>query len=59
MEEEEMGVYTMTLYSLNSADMDYFYPEDKERVKNIFGVLLEDTKHHAELLKLIVEIGVR
>ncbi len=57
LEEEEVDIYTMTLYSLNSDDMNYFGEKDKEQVKRIFKILMEDTKHHAALLKLIVEMG--
>ncbi len=57
LQEEEEDIYTMTLYGFNSEDMNYFNEKDKEQVKRIFKVLMDDTKHHAELLKLIVEIG--
>ena len=57
LEEEEVDVYTLTLYSLNSNDMSYFSEKDREHVKRIFKVLMEDTKRHAELLKLIVEMS--
>lgn len=57
LEEEEVDVYTLTLYSLNANDMSYFNEKDREQVKRIFKVLMEDTKRHAELLKLIVEMS--
>ena len=57
LEEEEVDVYTLALYSLNSDDIDYFTEADRERVKRIFKILIEDTKHHTQLLKLIVEMG--
>ena len=57
LEEEEVDIYTMALYSLNSDDMNYFNEKDKEQVKRIFKILMDDTKHHASLLKLIVEMG--
>ena len=59
LEEEEIDVYVLTLYCLNSDDLNYFSEKDRERVKRIFKILIEDTKHHAELLKLIVDIGAR
>ena len=59
LEEEEVDVYVLTLYCMNSDDVNYFTPEDQEQVKKIFKVLIEDTKHHAELLKLIVEMGTK
>ncbi|GEM_PF-2441360 len=58
LEEEEVDIFTLTLYSLSSDDLNYFDDKDRERIKAIFKVLMEDTKRHAELLKLIVELGV-
>ncbi len=57
LEEEEVDIFTMTLYSMSSDDMNFFSEADRERVKRIFNILMDDTKHHMELLKLIVEIG--
>lgn len=57
LEEEEVDIFTMTLYCMSSDDMNYFDEKGKEQVKGIFKVLMDDTKHHAELLKLIVEMG--
>ncbi|MBI3252378.1 MAG: hypothetical protein HYZ52_03535 [Candidatus Omnitrophica bacterium] len=57
LEEEEIDIYVLTLYCLSSDDLDYFSEKDRERVKRIFKILIEDTKHHAELLKLVVDIG--
>ena len=59
LEEEEVDVYTLTLYSFSSDDMGYFDDKDRERIKMIFKVLMEDTKRHMELLKLIVELDGR
>ncbi len=59
LQEEEEDIYTMTLYSMNSDDMNYFSEKDSEQIKRIFKILMDDTKHHAELLKLIVEMGSR
>ncbi|MBI4431941.1 MAG: hypothetical protein HY592_00450 [Candidatus Omnitrophica bacterium] len=57
LEEEEIDIYILMLYCLNSDDLNYFAEKDRERVKKIFKILIEDTQHHAELLKLIVEMG--
>ena len=57
LQEEEIDVYLMNLYYLDSDDLNYFAPKDRERIKRIFRILMKDTKHHAELLKLIVEMG--
>ena len=56
-EEEEVDVYTLTLHLMSSDDMNYFAEKDREKVKSIFKILIEDTRRHAELLKLIVELG--
>ena len=57
LEEEEEDIYTLALYSLDSHDLDYFNEKDREQIKKIFRVLKEDTRRHAELLRLIVELG--
>lgn len=49
----------MTLYSINSNDLSYFSEPDREKVRKIFRILMEDTKHHVELLKLIVDLAPR
>lgn len=57
LEDEELDIYTLTLYSLNSKDMEYFGEKDREKVRQIFRTLISDTHHHADILKLIVEMG--
>lgn len=57
LQEEEEDIYVMMLYGMSSDDLNYFNEKDREQVKRIFKILMEDTKHHAELLKLIVEMG--
>lgn len=57
LQEEEEDIYIMTLYGMSSEDLDYFNEKDKEQVKRIFKILMDDTKRHAGLLKLIVEMG--
>ncbi len=59
LQEEEIDVYVLNLYYRGSEDLNYFAKKDREKVKQIFNILIEDTKHHAELLKLIVELGNR
>ena len=59
LDEEEEDIYVMTLYFMSHKDLDYFSPPDKERIRQVLKILLEDTKHYAELLKLIVVIGSR
>ena len=57
LQEEEIDIYVLALYSLNTDDLNYFDEADRERVKKIFKILMDDTKHHAEILKLIVDLG--
>lgn len=57
LEEEETDIYVLTLYFLNSKDMEYFDKKDATRIRQIMKVLIEDTHRHAELLKLVVELG--
>lgn len=58
LEDEETDVYTLSLYSMDSDDMNFFAPEDRRRVLEIFKTLISDTRRHAELLRLIVELAV-
>ena len=57
LEEEEIDVYTLALYSMSTDDLNYFNESDREKIKRIFKVLMEDTRHHSDLLKLILDIG--
>ncbi len=59
LQDEEIDIYTMTLYMISSEDIGYFNEVDRDRVKEIFKILINDTKQHTELLKLIVELGSR
>jgi hypothetical protein len=59
LEEEEVDVYALGLYCLSEDELRYFAGEDRKRVEAIFRTLVEDTKRHAELLKLIVELASR
>lgn len=56
-EDEENDIYALTLYSMDADDLDYFNETDRKRVREIFQTLMDDTRRHAELLKLIVELG--
>ena len=59
LQEEEIDVYVLNLYYRNREDIRFFNEKDRKRVQQIFDVLIEDTKRHAELLQLIVELGSR
>lgn len=55
LQDEEIDVYTMMLYLMDSDDMNFFGEPDRDRVKKIFKVLSDDTKQHIDLLKFILE----
>ncbi len=57
LQEEEIDVYVMNLYYRNRDDIKFFSEKDRKRVQEIFDILIADTKRHAELLQLIVELG--
>ena len=57
LQEEEVDIFVLNLYYRNSTDLEYFDPKDRKRIQKIFDILINDTQHHAELLKLIVEMG--
>ena len=56
LQEEEVDIYVLNLYYRDSEDIEYFDLKDRERVRHIFDTLIEDTKRHAEILKLIVQM---
>ena len=55
LQEEEVDLYVLTMHYQNDGDLNYFSEPDRQRVKDIFDILIEDTQRHAELLKKIVE----
>jgi hypothetical protein len=57
LEEEEADIYVMSLYSNDQPDLMYFEPKHRERIKEIFKILSEDTHRHADLLRLIVDLS--
>ena len=59
LHEEEVDIFVLTLYYRNSSDLLFFEEKDRNRVRQIFDILIADTEKHAELLKLIVEMGGR
>jgi hypothetical protein len=59
LNDEEVDLYVLSLHYRNNEDLNYFSEEDQKRVKSIFDILIKDTKHHAELLELIVELAER
>jgi hypothetical protein len=59
LNDEEVDLYVLSLHYRNNEDLNYFSEEDRKRVKSILDILIKDTKHHAELLELIVELAER
>jgi len=59
LHEEEVDIFVLTLYYRNSSDLNYFSDEDRKKIRQIFDILIADTERHAELLKLIVEMGTK
>ena len=57
LEEEEEDLYVLTMHYLNSEDLNFFEEKNWPRIKKIFEVLIQDTKRHSELLKLILELS--
>jgi len=57
LQEEEVDIYVLTLHYKNDIDLKYFSEEDQKRIKRILDILIKDTEHHAELLRLMVEVG--
>ncbi len=55
LQDEEVDIYTLMLYLMDSDDMQFFREEDRDRVKKIFKILTDDTKQHMDLLKFILE----
>lgn len=56
LQEEELDLYVLTMHYRNDGDLNYFNEPDRRRVKSIFDILIEDTQHHAELLKRMLKI---
>ncbi len=57
--EEEEDIYVLALYSMSADDMEFFAEADRVRIRSIFKVLMEDTRRHSDLLRLIIEMGER
>ncbi len=55
LQDEEVDIYTLMLYLMDSDDMQFFAEGDRERVIKIFKILMDDTRQHMDLLKFILE----
>ena len=59
-EEEEVGLYLLRLHYDNEIDLDFFNLREKERIKKLLTILMDDTARHRELLlKAIAELKAR
>jgi len=56
LQEEELGLYVLTMHYRNDGDLNYFPEADRRRIKSILDILIQDTKRHAELLKKIAAL---
>jgi hypothetical protein len=53
LQEEELDSYVLNLHYQNSQDLQYFKEKDREKIKSIFKILIQDTEKHIEILELI------
>jgi hypothetical protein len=53
LQEEELDNYVLNLHYQNSQDLQYFKEKDREKIKSIFKILIQDTEKHIEILELI------
>ena len=56
LQEEENEIYTLTLYYSDGKGLKYFNKEALIKAKRIFKKLIDDSKKHAEFLKLILAL---
>jgi hypothetical protein len=56
LQEEELDLYVLTMHYRNDGDLNYFPEVDRRRIRSILDTLIQDTKHHAELLKRIADL---
>ena len=55
LEEEEADLYILHLHSQNNEDLNYFSETDRQRVRDIFDILIHDMQDHIVLLKRLLE----
>ena len=59
-EEEEVALYLLRLHSGNEAELGFFSPREREKIKSLLGELVKGTILHRELLsKVIGELKAR
>ena len=54
LQEEEVDLYVLTMHYRNNGELTYFDEVNRQRIKNIFDILIRDTKRHSEILKYII-----
>lgn len=54
LQEEETDLYILTLHYRNDGDLNFFPASDRERVKKILDVLIQDTQKHSEMIQSII-----
>lgn len=54
IQDEEVDVYTLSLFCMNADDLSFFNEADREEVRRIFKILIEDTRIHSDLLKAVL-----
>lgn len=55
LDEEEVDLYVLTMYYQDHEDLNFFGAADQKRVKEIFGVLIQNTKKHRDILERILD----
>lgn len=48
--DEDSGIYLLGLHLDSGSDFDFFSEDEKEKIKGLLGLLVEDTSRHAILL---------
>ena len=54
-EEEDGGLFLFRLYLQSEEDLSYFSQEEREEIKSLLGILMEDTRRHTELIAEMIQ----
>lgn len=58
-DEEDGELFLFRLYLQDDEDLNYFNPQEKEEIKGLLKLLIEDTRRHTELIgEMIGEIKI-
>lgn len=55
-DQEEAEMYLFRLYVENEQDLGFFDEEERERVRGFLRFLIEDTRHHKELIGEMMDV---